>query len=309
MEEVSESKCGLVAFCGIPNAGKSTLLNALVGARIAPVSSRPETTRRQVRGVLTEQNTQFIFVDTPGVSELSEGLRNFMAKQIQMAVADVHVIAWITDATCWSGPKFENELSRLERFRKAAGNTPIVLVLNKTDELKDRALLLPVMDKWQSVGGFSEIIPISAKKNRGLAELKALLGKHLPTQPFLFDAETLTDATERDLVSELVRESAIRLLSEELPYQLAVTIESFDETRREAEKKPIVDIQAVIHVEKESQKPIVIGKGGQKIRDIGEHARRSIEKLLGCQVMLRLLVRVQEKWSKNKAGLKKLGYK
>lgn len=303
-------KCGLIAFCGVPNAGKSTLLNALVGARIAPVSSRPETTRRQVRGVLTEGETQFIFVDTPGVSDLQEGLRNYMAKQIQAAVADVNVVAWITDATRSSGPAFENEIQRFERFKKAVSSkTTMVLVLNKTDELRDRAMLLPILEKWQGVHPFADMIPISAMKSKGLPELKAVLGKHLPEQEFLFDAETLTDATERDIVGELVRESAIRLLSEELPYQLAVTVEKFDEARRSDEKKPLIDIEAVIHVEKDSQKAIVIGKGGAKIKQIGEHARRNVEKLLGVQVMLRLFVRVEEKWSKDKGALKKLGYK
>ncbi len=311
MEEVvSQTKCGLVAFCGVPNAGKSTLLNALVGARLAPISSRPETTRRQIRGVLTDGDTQFVFVDTPGVSEVAEGLRTFMSKQIQSAVADVNLVAWITDATRTSGPGFEDELARFEKFRKfVAPEIPLILVLNKTDELRDRALLLPIMEKWQSVGVFREMIPISAMKSRGFPELKAAFAKYLPEQPFFFDSETLTDATERDIVSELVRESAIRLLSHELPYQLAVTVESFDEARRANEKKPLVDIEAVIHVEKDSQKAIVIGHGGQKIRDIGEHARRSIEKMLGVQIMLRLFVRVEEKWSKDKRALSKLGYK
>lgn len=307
---MSETKSGLIALCGLPNAGKSTLLNALVGARIAPVSSRPETTRRQVRGVLTQDDTQYIFVDTPGVSALQEGLRNFMAKQIQLAVADVNVIAWISDATKARGQAFEDEVARFLQFQKVTKSaSPTILVLNKTDDLRDKIALLPVMEKWQSVFEFKAIVPISAMKKKGLDELKAELAKTLPEQAFFFDAETLTDATERDIVSELVRESAIRLLSEELPYQLAVTIESFDEARRNADKKPLVDIQAVIHVEKDSQKAIVIGHQGQKIRDIGEHARRTIEKLLGVQVMLRLFVRVEEKWSKNKASLRKLGYK
>jgi GTP-binding protein Era len=307
---MSETKCGLVALCGLPNAGKSTLLNALVGARIAPISSRPETTRRQVRGVLTHEQTQFIFVDTPGVSAFQEGLRNFMAKQIQLAVADVNVIAWISDASRSKPQDFENEVERFTSFQKATkSELPVLLVLNKTDEIKDRAALLPIMEKWQTVFAFKEIIPVSAMKSRGLDELKSTISKYLPVQPFLFDSETLTDATERDIVCELVRESAIRLLSDELPYQLAVTVESFDETRRSAEKKPLIDIQAVIHVEKESQKAIVIGHHGHKIREIGEHARRSIERLLGVQVMLRLLVHVEEKWSKNKSGLRKLGYK
>jgi GTP-binding protein Era len=310
MMEVVETKCGLIAFCGIPNAGKSTLLNALVGARIAPISSRPETTRRQIRGVLTEENTQFVFVDTPGVSDFEAGLRNYMAKQIQTAVEDVNLVAWITDASCTSGPVFENELARFEVFRKyVSPGTPMVLVLNKTDELQDRSMILPAMQKWQTVAEFKEMIPISAKKSRGFVELKSALAKYLPIQPFFFDSETLTDATERDIVSELIRESVVRLLSQELPYQTAVTIETFDEARRTAEKKPLVDIQAVIHVEKDSQKAIVIGHGGQKIKEIGEHSRRSVEKLLGVQVMLRLFVRVEEKWSKDKNALKKLGYK
>src|SRR5688572_12447316 len=144
MESV-DTKCGLVAFCGVPNAGKSTLLNALVGARLAPVTSRPETTRRQIRGVLTEDKTQFVFVDTPGVSQLEEGLRNFMAKQIREAVANVNLIAWITDATRFSGAAFEDEIARFERFRKvASADIPIVLVLNKIDELRDRTVLLPL---------------------------------------------------------------------------------------------------------------------------------------------------------------------
>lgn len=260
--------CGTVALVGLPNAGKSSLLNALIGQKLAPVTYKANTTRRILNGVLTRDNSQFVFVDTPGMNDRG-------------SVPQADLILWIADAKC--------EVSRPPVKLPQS----VILVLNQIDRFSNREQLLPVMGAWNELLKPELILPVSAKTGEGLEELLKILAEKLPKRDFLFDPDAITDASERELVAELIREKALLALQNEVPYQLGVSIESFDESRREDSKKNLVDISANLNIAKESHKAIIIGKGGVMLKRIGQMARLELERLLGCQVMLRLFVRVK----------------
>jgi len=305
-----EKRCGTVALIGAPNAGKSTLLNALLGEKLAPASNKPQTTRRVLRGVLTQEENQFIFLDTPGMLKPAYELQGYMQKQALAALDGVDVILFIVDAEKSLRGKDEKSLEVLQVIKRhVPSEQPVVLVLNKLDALKDRALLLPLMQEWKEKHPFQEIIPISALRTKGIEELTTAIAKFLPKSEFIFSEDVLTDASEKELVAEIVREKSMQHLGDEIPYQIAVTIDQFDETRRDDEKKQLVTIEAVIHVERESQKAIVIGKAGSRLKEIGMKSRKDMQTLLGCQVMLKLFVRVEPDWSKSPKALRKLGYR
>jgi len=307
---MSQKRCGFIALMGLPNAGKSSLLNALLGQKIAPVSYKPQTTRKSLRGILTKENNQLIFVDTPGMLEAKYQLQNYMQKQALTSANEVDVLVWVSDAPhILSKPSYhERDDEQVRQLIKRADGKPVVWVLNKVDLIDDKSLLLPLMEEKIKNYKFAGIIPLSAKKSDGLEELVNEISKNLPVQAFLFDPEMITDAFERNLVEDIIREKVLTELGDEVPHQVAITIDEFDESRRDDKKKPLVEIHAVLHVERESQKKIVIGKNGDKIKQIGMKARKEIELLLQCQVMLHLVVRLESDWTNSPKSLKKLGY-
>lgn len=293
-----------VAFVGLPNVGKSSLLNALVKTKIAPTTRKPQTTRRIIRGIVTKDNYQHIYLDTPGILRKKTELDKFMSDQIYTALADVDQVVIVIDAST-DNKRYYNYINTIkEHLNKNKQNA--ILALNKIDKLKDKKLLLTMMDNYYKEFMF-DIVPISAVTGDGLEELFLAINKHATLGDFLFSQEQFTDANEKDIAAELIREKAMLELKEELPYAIAVTIESFDESNREKTSKPIVEIEAVIHVERNSQKAIVIGKGGNTLKTIGIRARKDLEYLLHCQVMLKLFVRVEDDWRSSSKSLHKLG--
>lgn len=294
------------AFVGLPNVGKSTLLNAMVGTKIAPTTRKPQTTRRIIRGIKTIGNCQQIYFDTPGAVRKKSGLDHFMHAQIFQAINDVDQVVAIVDAK----DSLYKHLEFLEKIRSSTlkNGQNFFIVINKIDEIIDKTKLLTLIANYNQELGLCEILPISAVKKDGLKDLFQSLAKNAKEADFLFNEEFFTDASEKDIVAELIREKAMLELKEELPYRIAVTVEHFDESRREHGSKPLISIEAMIHVERESQKAIIVGKGGHSIKMIGIRARKEIEHLLDCQIMLKLLVRVEPDWTTSAKGLRKLGY-
>ncbi|MBI1947232.1 MAG: GTPase Era [Deltaproteobacteria bacterium] len=301
------SRCGTVAIVGRPNVGKSTLLNALLGQKLAATTHKPQTTRRTLRGVVNHGDAQVVLVDTPGLHPPKRGLHAFMIRQALDAARDVDVLAFVTEAST-RGIHKDDDLVLRQLEREGALTRPMVLVLNKVDKLKDKGQLLPLLKTWSERGQFKALVPISAQKKKSLGPLLDELARHLPEAPPMFPGDTLTDASARDICGELIREKVMLELRQEIPYRAAVVVEEFDEARRANETKPLVRIAAVIHVEKDSQKAVVVGKKGERVKAIGQRARAELETLLGCQVMLELFVRVEPDWTTSEHGLKKLGY-
>jgi GTPase len=289
-------KSGFAALIGRPNAGKSTLLNALVGEHIAAVSSKPQTTRTRIQGIVTRPAGQIIFVDTPGVHKPGYTLNRRMMGLVAESLAQVDVVLLIIDVTTGfgSGDRFT-----LDLVKQAA--KPTILLLNKVDLLRDKSRLLPLIEQYRGEYDFSEIIPISARTGDGLELLITTLLKYLPAGERLYDPDQFTDQIERNIVAELVREKLLERTQQELPFATAVRTESWREL------PDATEIHCVIYVERESQKPIVIGRGGQKLKEIGTNARRDIEKMLGRHVRLHLFVRVQEDWRNDPHTLDELG--
>lgn len=297
-------RSGYVTLIGRPNVGKSTLLNRMLGEKIAITSPRPQTTRNRIPGVLTRPDAQIVFIDTPGLHRADRALNQYMLDIARGAISDSDVLALIIEAGV--GPDNQVEVGQATRALldelKAFGK-PVYLVINKIDQL-DKRLALPVIDAYRQVYDFAEIVPISALQGLGVPELVDLFARALPEGPNLYPEDALTDLPERFIVAEIVREKAFRLLEKEVPYATAVTIERW----RDRTDRGLVEIDAIIHVERDSQKGIVIGKGGAMIKQIGTRAREDIERLLGTQVNLKLFVRVEKGWTRSDHGLRKLGY-
>ncbi len=290
-------KSGLVALIGRPNAGKSTLLNALVGEHIAAVSAKPQTTRTRIQGIITRPEGQIVFVDTPGIHKPGYTLNRRMMQYVTDALMQVDIVVLMRDATTsfGAGDKFTLDLV------KQAGKKTL-LVLNKIDKLKDKSDLLPLIQQYSQEYEFAEIIPLSALKGDNQELFINKLLDHLPEgTPIYDDPDIFTDQLERNLVAELVREKILEVTEQELPYTTAVRTEMWTETETGTE------IHCVIYVERDSQKPIIIGKGGQMLKQIGIRARRDIEKLLDHHVRLNLFVRVQGNWRNDPHTLDELG--
>ncbi len=290
-------RCGYVAVVGRPNVGKSTLINALVGEKVSITSKKPQTTRDRVLGVVTEDDAQMVFVDTPGFqSRHTSQLLRRMNRTVRSALADVDCVLFVIDAAGWKSADMEV----LRLLDRSAQN--VILVLNKIDLLADKKRLLPLMADSMTRFPFAAIVPVSAEKSRMLGDLTGEIKKHLPVSAPYFDPDLYTDKSPRFIVAETIREKAFRLLGDELPYGVAVMIESWSEDDAHA------DIVAALIVERESHKPIVIGEHGAKLREIGRLARADVARLLGKRVHLEIWVRVRKGWSDDARVLKSLGY-
>ena len=295
-------KSGFVAIIGRPNVGKSTLLNAILGEKIAIVSKKPQTTRNKIRGIKNMGNAQIIFLDTPGIHTAKGYLNKFMVKEALSALEDVDCIIYMVEAT---REVIEEELFIIENFKKVApdGQPPIILCINKTD-MAEKNKLLPLIDQYSKLYAFKEIIPLSAAKGEGVDELLKLIIQLLPEGPKYFPEGILTDLPERFVAAEIIREKVFEFTKQEIPYSTAVVVDRF----KENPQKKLVSISATINVERDSQKGIVIGKKGSMLKQIGTSARIDIEKLLGTKVYLELFVKVQKDWTKDKRMLKEFGY-
>jgi len=309
-------RSGFVAIIGRPNVGKSTLLNRLTGEKLAIVSRKPQTTRNRILGVVTRPDYQIAFLDTPGVHKAKGGLNRLMVDTALSAISDADVVLFLIEAAARRDGTVEvgegNQLV-LERLKQTG--KPTVLAINKIDVVPKKGMLLPIIDTYRGEHPFAEIFPISATKGDGVLELEQALVKLLPEGPPLFPEDVVTDQAERFLVSELVREQILAFCREEIPYSTAVVIDHFDESERTPDKPVpkgrlggLVRIAATIFVERDSQKAIVIGKGGQMLKKIGAAARSQVERLLGTHVYLSLLVKVEKRWSERPDALRKLGY-
>jgi GTP-binding protein Era len=293
-EKLSEvqTHSGYVALIGRPNAGKSTLLNRMVGQKIAAVSDKPQTTRFRIQGIITKPEGQIVFVDTPGVHQPGYELNRRMMAAVQEALLGVDLVCLIRDASVSTGNGDRFVLDLVKRSEK-----PALLLLNKIDKLEDKAALLPLMDWYRDQYDWREIIPISALKNEMTDVLLDSVLRHLPEGEPIFSEDELTDQSLRVLVAEIVREKVLRASGDEIPYVTAVVTERFEEVREDFTR-----INCVIVVERTSQKKIIIGKGASRLKEIGIAARKEIEQLLGHRVHLELFVKVEEDW-RNKAGL------
>ncbi len=292
-------RSGYVALVGRPNAGKSTLLNRLVGEKIAAVSNKPQTTRHRIQGVITRADGQIVLVDTPGVHQPGYLLNRRMMSAVHDALAAVDLVCLIRDASVSTGNGDRFVLDLVKQSAK-----PALLLLNKTDKLEDKSQLLPLMEWYghEHENGWREVVPLSAKKGDMLDVLLAEIIKHLPEGEAIFDEDELTDQPLRVLVAEIVREKILHTTGEELPYVTAVLTESYEDVSADMTR-----IHCAIFVERASQKKIVVGRAGSRIKDIGTRARQDIERLIGHRVYLELFVKVEEDWRNSARALNDMG--
>lgn len=290
-------RSGYVALIGRPNAGKSTLLNKLVGEKIAAVSNKPQTTRHRIQGIVTRDDGQIVFVDTPGVHKPGHLLNRRMMAAVNDALLSVDLVVLMRDASVSTGNGDRFVLDLVKQSDK-----PAILVLNKIDKIKDKPELLPLIEFYAKEFNFAEIVPISALKGAALDDLLSSIVKHLPVGDAIFGEDDLTDQPSRAIVAEMVREKILASTGEEIPYVTAVVTERFDES-----DPKITNIYCAIYVERPSQKKIVIGKQGARLKDVGTKARLDIEKLLAKKVFLKLFVKVVEDWRNNPRELDELG--
>ncbi|MBI5110127.1 MAG: GTPase Era [Rhodocyclales bacterium] len=289
-------RTGYLAVIGRPNVGKSTLTNRLVGAKISITSKKAQTTRHRIHGILSTDDAQFIFVDTPGFQMAHKNaLNRLMNRSVTSTFADVDVILLVVEAGNWGS-------GEAEILRMLPADKPVLLVINKIDRLADKAELLPFIQKLSALHGFAEILPISAEKGLGTETLLRAARAYLPEGPAVFDADDITDRNERFLASEILREKLFRNLGEELPYGIAVEIEKFEQ------EGGLRRIHAAVIVDKSGHKPIVIGKGGERLKRISTDARKEMESLFGGKVWLETWVKVKGGWADDERALKSLGY-
>jgi GTP-binding protein Era len=291
-------KSGFISILGRPNVGKSTLFNRLLGDKIAIVAEKPQTTRNRILGIKNMEGGQLIFLDTPGIHPGRSELNQRMVRTAIASGRDAEVLLFLIDATA---PRIERDREMIQPLRGSSG-IPF-LVINKIDLIKKNNLL-PIMDQYQTLHSFKEILPVSARTGEGVEILLDEILKVLPESPAYYPEDMVTDQTERFWVAEIIREKVIHQSYQEIPYSTAVTIEEF----KEHPEKNLLVIKGMIHVERESQKKILIGKGGQRLKKIGEAARKEVEVLLGTRVFLELWVSVEKNWTQDPRALNRLGY-
>lgn len=296
-EKSEDFRSGYVAVIGRPNVGKSTLINALVGEKVSITSKKPQTTRDRIMGVLTTDNAQYLFVDTPGFqTKHSSELLARMNQSVRSSLSDVDAVVMVIEATGWR-PEDQVVLNLLSKDAKN-----VILAINKTDEVKESEAMLPLIKESMEKFPFADVVPVSAEKTRQLDVLLDVIRKYLPEGDKLYEDDIYTDKTPRFLAAEIIREKAFRLLGDELPYGVAVMIDKWEETDDQAR------IFATLLVNRESHKGIVIGEKGAKLREISRLAREDISKMLGKNVYLEVWVRVRKGWGDDAQVLKSLGY-
>ena len=289
-------KSGFVTLIGRPNVGKSTLMNHLIGQKIAITSNKPQTTRNRIQTVYTSEEGQIVFVDTPGIHKAKNKLGNYMVNVAERTLSEVDVILWLVEPSNFIGAGERHIIEQLQKV-----HTPVILVINKVDTVKKEELL-PYIDTYRKQMDFQEIVPVSALKGDNTDTLISCIMKYLPYGPAFYDEDTVTDQPMRQIVAELIREKALRLLEEEIPHGIAVSIEKMSYRKR------ICDIEATIICERDSHKGIIIGKGGSMLKKIGSAARPDIEDLLELQVNLQLWVKVKKDWRDSDFLMKNYGY-
>ena len=296
-------RSGFVAIVGRPNVGKSTLLNRLMGQKVAIVSPKPQTTRGRILGVLTRDDAQIALLDTPGLHTAKGGLNARMVNRALQTLADADAAMFLIEA---QGPAIDSATRKALEQVKAA-RKPTLLVINKIDEIRKHELL-PLIERWKGEYDWTEIYPLSALTGQNVEGLLPALIRHLPEGERMFDKDVWTDVPERQLCAELVREQILRQTEQEVPYSTAVLVEEFDETEREVGPRGLVRILATVLCERDSQKAIIIGKGGARLKEIGTLARKEFERLLGAKVFLQLHVRVEPGWTQSEKGMRRAGY-
>jgi len=290
-------RCGFVALVGRPNVGKSTILNRLVGQKVSITSQRPQTTRHRILGIKTDQQAQIVFVDTPGLhARQTRAMNRYLNRAAVDSLRDVDVVIFVVEGTRWQ----EDDDWVLEKLSQLT--CPVILAINKIDRVADKTDLLPQLGVLSGKREFAELIPICAKKGDHLQQLECAVRDRLPESPPCYSEDQVTDRSERFLAAELVREKLFRKLGEEIPYGLTVEIERF-----RTEKKTL-HIYALIWVEKESHKPIVIGNKGERLKEVGREAREDMQRVFGRKVFLQLWVKVKEGWADDERALRSLGY-
>lgn len=295
----NQFKSGFVTLIGRPNVGKSTLMNHLIGQKIAITSDKPQTTRNRIQTVYTDERGQVIFLDTPGIHKAKNKLGEYMVKVAKDTLNEVDVVLWLVEPTTYIGAGEQHIIEQLAKVK-----TPVILVINKIDTVKKEEIMAAI-ETYQNKYPFAEIIPVSAKKKENTYRLMEQVFKYLPYGPMYYDEDTVTDQPERQIAAELIREKALRLLGEEVPHGIAVTIEKM----RERADGSMVDIEATIVCERDSHKGIIIGKQGAMLKKIGTKAREEIERLFEYKVNLKLWVKVKKDWRDSDILMKNYGYR
>ena len=293
----ADYKSGFVTLIGRPNVGKSTLMNHLIGQKIAITSNKPQTTRNRIQTVLTTEEGQIVFVDTPGIHKAKNKLGEYMVNVAQQTLNDVDVVLWLVEPTTFIGAGEQHIAKQLGRV-----NTPVILVINKIDSVKKEEILTAI-SAYKDIYDFAEIVPVSARSGENTEELLKVIMKYLPYGPQFYSEDTITDQPERQIVAELIREKALHCLQEEIPHGIAVAIDQMKK------KNKVMHIDATIICERDSHKGIIIGKQGSMLKKIGSTARYEIEKMLDTQVNLKLWVKVKKDWRDSEFLMKNFGYR